>query len=162
MNATARKVTRLLGDLETYVSGQSAIIIDYATARSRTLRLRIPCRRAFLALAASPLSLRSTRALPRFPVDDERRLPRPPFGCPAVAHGSVPIVRLTDLGLPVPPVVLWDRGDQNDSLHCFCATSLITFQPSNKWSVIHSVPVIRDRLLPEFTLAASGMIAFDT
>ena len=36
MSATAtaaRKVTRLLGDLETYVSGQSEIIIDYAKAR---------------------------------------------------------------------------------------------------------------------------------
>jgi hypothetical protein len=31
--ATARKVARLLGDLETYVSGQSDIIIDYATTR---------------------------------------------------------------------------------------------------------------------------------
>ena len=31
--AVARKVARLLGDLETYVSGQSDIIIDYATAR---------------------------------------------------------------------------------------------------------------------------------
>jgi hypothetical protein len=31
--AAARKVARLLGDLETYVSGQSDIIIDYATAR---------------------------------------------------------------------------------------------------------------------------------
>jgi hypothetical protein len=31
----ARKVGRLLGDLETYVSGQSNIIIDYATARRR-------------------------------------------------------------------------------------------------------------------------------
>src|ERR1700733_2972067 len=30
--AAARKVARLLGDLETYVSGQSDIIIDYATA----------------------------------------------------------------------------------------------------------------------------------
>jgi hypothetical protein len=29
------------------------------------------------------------------PVQDERRLPRPPFGCPAAAHGSAPIVRLT-------------------------------------------------------------------
>ncbi len=29
----ARKVRRLLGDLEIYVSGQSNIIIDYATAR---------------------------------------------------------------------------------------------------------------------------------
>jgi hypothetical protein len=28
-------VTRLLGDLETYVSGQSNLIIDYATARRR-------------------------------------------------------------------------------------------------------------------------------
>jgi hypothetical protein len=28
-------VARLLGDLETYVSGQSNIIIDYATARRR-------------------------------------------------------------------------------------------------------------------------------
>jgi hypothetical protein len=28
-------VARLLGDLETYVSGQSAIIIDYAAARRR-------------------------------------------------------------------------------------------------------------------------------
>jgi hypothetical protein len=36
MSATAtaaRKVARLLGDLETYVSGESNIIIDYATAR---------------------------------------------------------------------------------------------------------------------------------
>jgi hypothetical protein len=33
MTGAARKVTRLLGDLETYVAGQSAIIIDYATAR---------------------------------------------------------------------------------------------------------------------------------
>ena len=33
MAAAARKVARLLGDLETYVPGQSAIIIDYATAR---------------------------------------------------------------------------------------------------------------------------------
>jgi hypothetical protein len=31
--AAARKVARLLGELETYVSGQSDIIIDYATAR---------------------------------------------------------------------------------------------------------------------------------
>lgn len=31
--ATARKVARLLVELETYVTGQSAIIIDYATAR---------------------------------------------------------------------------------------------------------------------------------
>ena len=31
--AAARKVARLLGDFETYVSGQSDIIIDYATAR---------------------------------------------------------------------------------------------------------------------------------
>jgi hypothetical protein len=31
----ARKVARLPGDLETYVSGQSTIIIDYATARRR-------------------------------------------------------------------------------------------------------------------------------
>ncbi len=33
--SAARKVARLLGDLETYVSGQSNIIIDYATARRR-------------------------------------------------------------------------------------------------------------------------------
>jgi hypothetical protein len=33
MTAAGRKVAHLLGDLETYVSGQSDIIIDYATAR---------------------------------------------------------------------------------------------------------------------------------
>ena len=33
--AVALKVARLLGDLETYVCGQSDIIIDYATARRR-------------------------------------------------------------------------------------------------------------------------------
>ena len=31
--SAALKVTRLLGELETYVCGQSDIIIDYATAR---------------------------------------------------------------------------------------------------------------------------------
>ena len=35
LSAAARKVARLLRDLETYVSGQSAIIIDYATTRRR-------------------------------------------------------------------------------------------------------------------------------
>jgi hypothetical protein len=34
-SATARKGARLLVELETYVSGQSAIIIDYAKARRR-------------------------------------------------------------------------------------------------------------------------------
>jgi hypothetical protein len=34
--AAAQKVARLLRDLETYVSGQSEIIIDYATARRCT------------------------------------------------------------------------------------------------------------------------------
>jgi hypothetical protein len=53
MSATAtvaRNVARLLGDLETYVSGQSNIIIDYATPRRRedrfqrrSLRLRARC-----------------------------------------------------------------------------------------------------------------------
>ena len=33
--SAAPKVTRLLGELETYVCGQSDIIIDYATARRR-------------------------------------------------------------------------------------------------------------------------------
>jgi hypothetical protein len=33
--AAALKVGRLLGDLKTYVCGQSDIIIDYATARRR-------------------------------------------------------------------------------------------------------------------------------
>ena len=33
--AVALKVTRLPGELETYVCGQSDIIIDYATARRR-------------------------------------------------------------------------------------------------------------------------------
>ena len=35
IEAAARKVARLLCDLETYVSGQSDLIIDYATARRR-------------------------------------------------------------------------------------------------------------------------------
>ena len=35
MAAAARKVAPLLGDLETFVSGQADIIIDYATARRR-------------------------------------------------------------------------------------------------------------------------------
>ena len=35
LSAAARKVARLLRDLETYVSGQSAIILDYATTRRR-------------------------------------------------------------------------------------------------------------------------------
>ncbi|HEX3403883.1 MAG TPA: hypothetical protein VHT74_26520 [Acetobacteraceae bacterium] len=35
MTAAGCKVARFLGDLETYVSGQSAIIIDHAAARRR-------------------------------------------------------------------------------------------------------------------------------
>jgi hypothetical protein len=39
--SAALKVARLLGDLETYVCGQSDIIIDYATARRREEPMRV-------------------------------------------------------------------------------------------------------------------------
>jgi hypothetical protein len=44
----ARKVARLLRDLETYICGQSDIIIDYATHGAKTSRFRrqsqrVPC-----------------------------------------------------------------------------------------------------------------------
>jgi len=40
--AAARKMVRLLGNLETYVSGQSNIIIDYAAARRREEPISTP------------------------------------------------------------------------------------------------------------------------
>jgi hypothetical protein len=83
-------------------------------------------------------------------------------GIPVAAHEKIAADLAFDLGLPVPPVILWDRGDRKDRLLRFCAVSLVAFQPANKWRAINSVSVTRDRLLPQFTAAASAMIPFDT
>jgi hypothetical protein len=52
---------------------------------------------------------------------------------PMAAQEKIAADLAFDLGLPVPPVVLWDRGARNDGLFQFCAVSLVPFEPANKW-----------------------------
>jgi hypothetical protein len=81
---------------------------------------------------------------------------------PTAAQEKIASDLAYDLRLPVPPVLLWDRGERNDGLHRYCAVSLVPFDPANKWGAILRIPTTRDRLLPGFALAASAMVAFDT
>lgn len=81
---------------------------------------------------------------------------------PTAAQEKIASDLAYDLGLPVPPVLLWDRGARGDGLHRYCAVSLVPFEPANKWGTILRVPLTRDRLLPSFMQAASAMVVFDT
>jgi hypothetical protein len=85
------------GQVSRAVSRHWWIIARNIRDSSSACRLLIPWRLAFIALTALPptVSDRLT-AHPRVPVANERRLPLPSFRCPAVAHDSGPIVRLTD------------------------------------------------------------------
>ena len=62
------------------------------------------------------------------------------FAKPSVSPGLVPVAAQEkivsdlayDLGLPVPPVLLWDRGDRNDKLFR-CQIRLVSTSPHQSW-----------------------------
>jgi len=79
--------------------------------------------------------------------------------CLRAAHEKIVSDLAYVLGLPIPPVVLWDRGETHVGDR-YTAISAMAFAKANEW------PIARPRLTPAQTAAASrvagAMRAFDT
>jgi len=57
----------------------------------------------------------------------------PADGPPRAVHEKIASDLAFDLGLPVPPVVLWRRNLSTPDQETLCAVSLVPFQPAQKW-----------------------------
>jgi hypothetical protein len=64
------------------------------------------------------------------------------------------------LGLPIPPVTLWDRGDPHDGDGRHCAVSAWAFGNPMEWQ--HIRPHLSAAQLAQAPAAAAAMRAFDT
>lgn len=72
------------------------------------------------------------------------------------AHEKIASDLASDLGLPVPPLVLWNDGTARR------AVSRIPFNGAFKWEQACQAPSSVARMMPELTQAASAMVAFDS
>jgi HipA-like protein len=81
--------------------------------------------------------------------------------CPRAAHEKIASDLAFELGLPVPPVVLWERKNGGLQDETFCCISAIPFDAAIKWGQIAAVPTTAARLLAAFPAHASAMSVFD-
>ena len=81
---------------------------------------------------------------------------------PFAAYEKIAADLAYDLKLPIPPVVLWDRGDVPDGQQQYAAISAVPFPNTRQWGEVrddpHFGPLIRNRM----SRAASAMCVFDT
>jgi len=73
---------------------------------------------------------------------------------PRAAHEKIAADLAYELGLPVPPVILWQRGRQSMSI------SGLAFPRALPWGAIP--PSLRGQLLPRLSAVASAMATFDS
>jgi len=79
-----------------------------------------------------------------------------------VAHEKIAADLAFDLKLPVPPVILWDRGPVNPGEERYVSISCLAFVPAFTWAQIQSNPGLAQRLAYGISKAASAMVVFDT
>jgi hypothetical protein len=80
---------------------------------------------------------------------------------PRAAHEKIAADLAHDLGLPVPPCILWDQGPRATGER-FCCVSLEVFVPVWQWRDVSKAPPLVLKLGSEVVEAASAMVAFDT
>ena len=81
---------------------------------------------------------------------------------PIAAHEKIAADLAHDLRLPVPPAVLWDRGQPKDKGVRHCVISAAPFWPAYTWAQVMRLPKAGARLLPLLAKAASAISVFDT
>ena len=68
-----------------------------------------------------------------------------------------------ELGLPIPPVLLWCRPvEDKNKEEPYVAISMVPFLPVHKWAIVEQKPEAAQRIGGELSAAASAMVAFDT
>lgn len=73
------------------------------------------------------------------------------------AHEKIAADLAHDLGLPIPPVTLWDHPNGEP-----CSVSLIPFPAPQKWGVASQAPQSMARMAPQLAKCRSAMTVFDT
>jgi len=79
---------------------------------------------------------------------------------PRAAHEKIAADLAFDLGLPVPPVVLWERPIAEPRQQRHASISAGAFPRASVWAAV--APLLVPRLLPELSAVASAMAVFDT
>jgi len=92
----------------------------------------------------------------------DRKLGQAYVNNPIAAHEKIAADLAHDLGLPVPPAVLWDRGQQKGKGSQHCVISAVPFWPAYTWAQVMRLPKAGARLLPLIARAASAISVFDT
>lgn len=85
----------------------------------------------------------------------------PPSTLPRAAHEKAASDLAFDLGLPVPPVVLWERSDPQSGEERYAAISLLPFTPVYQLADLARLGA-DSALLRVLAAAASAMAVFDT
>lgn len=81
---------------------------------------------------------------------------------PRAGHEKIAADLAFELGLPVPPAVLWDRGNVAAPQERYLAISHLAFTPTFTWAQVQTHRVLVQRLAAAISEAASAMAAFDT
>lgn len=81
---------------------------------------------------------------------------------PRAAHEKIASDLAYDLGLPVPPVVLWRRPVSKEGQEEFVAVSAVPFEPAFTWRDATLSEELEARLTKALETPAAWMCAFDT
>ncbi|WNG54452.1 hypothetical protein F0U59_06385 [Archangium gephyra] len=78
---------------------------------------------------------------------------------PRAAHEKIASDLAFDLGLPVPPVLLWSRSGAGPKQQRYASISTLAFPRANPWAMAAG---LSSRLLPRLAAVASAMAVFDS
>ena len=78
------------------------------------------------------------------------------------AHEKIASDLAFELGLPIPPTILWDRTPHPPGCERYCSISVVPFTNPNSWRQIAVQTPLVNRLLKAIAPVASAMAAFDT
>ena len=81
---------------------------------------------------------------------------------PRAAHEKIASDLAFELGLPVPPVVLWRRKHVMPDEEPCVAVSLVPFNPAHKWGHVSKTNDAARRVIKSLHKAAAAMMVFDT
>lgn len=84
------------------------------------------------------------------------------IGNPTAAHEKIVSDLAYELRLPVPPVILWDRGEKVAKAPRQCCVSALPFWPAHPWRYVLQTPKAAARWLPVLSSGASAMGVFNS
>src|SRR5206468_12857702 len=81
---------------------------------------------------------------------------------PRAAHEKIAADLAYDLGLPLPPVVLWEYVHAGPQEERYMAISAEAFPNAHMWRQVLTLPPLLQRVHPQLKWVCSAMAPFDT